>query len=146
MDWSRRSLLTATLTGSAGGAAATPFPDKRWQRRLLVVAAPSADHPDLARMRTEAGTDAFAARDLDLVELLGSEVRVDGEVVTSPDAAALRRAYDIDDRGFAVRLVGKDGTVKLARGEAVPMAEIYAVIDAMPMRRREMRERSHSDG
>lgn len=146
MDWSRRSLLTATLTGSAGGAGAAPFSDKRWQRRLLVVAAPSADHPGLARIRTEAGTDAFAARDLDLVELLGSELRVDGEAVTTPDAAALRRAYDIKDRGFAVRLVGKDGMVKLARDETVPMTEIYAVIDAMPMRRREMRERSRSDG
>ena len=38
-------------------------------------------------------------------------------------------------------LVGKDGTVKHRSGEPVEPDELYALIDEMPMRRREMRER-----
>lgn len=39
---------------------------------------------------------------------------------------------------FRVRLVGKDGGVKFARSEFVDAATLFALIDAMPMRRAEM--------
>jgi hypothetical protein len=34
--------------------------------------------------------------------------------------------------------VGKDGTVKLSKNSIVPMDDIYALIDKMPMRQREI--------
>lgn len=37
-------------------------------------------------------------------------------------------------------LIGKDGTVKRVWQNIVPMDELFATIDAMPMRQREMRE------
>jgi len=40
-----------------------------------------------------------------------------------------------------VVLVGKDGGEKLRRGAAVDIDEIFSVIDAMPMRQREMEEK-----
>jgi hypothetical protein len=40
-----------------------------------------------------------------------------------------------------VLLIGKDGGVKLRAEEPLPAAEFFALIDTMPMRRREMRER-----
>jgi hypothetical protein len=146
MDWSRRTLLAATMTGTVGAADATPFPDKRWRRRLFLLFAPSADHEGFERMRAQTRTPKFAARDLDLVEVTGDAVRVDREPVATPTAEALRRAYGVARGTFAVRLVGKDGTVKLARSGAVPMSEVYALIDSMPMRRQEMQERLSSDG
>jgi hypothetical protein len=145
MDWSRRTLLAATMTGAVGTARATPFPDKRWRRRLFLIFAPSADHDGFKQMRAQTRTPKFGARDLDLVEVTGDEVRVNREPVAEPTARALRRAYDVAGNTFAVRLVGKDGTVKLARSGAVPISEIYELIDSMPMRQREMRERSTSD-
>lgn len=145
MDWSRRTLLTATMTGAVGAAHATPFPDKRWQRRLFLIFAPSAEHAGFKQMRSQTRTPKFGARDLDLVEVTGDEVRVNREPVATPTAGELRRAYEVARGTFAVRLVGKDGTVKLARAGAVPITEVYALIDSMPMRQREMRDRSSSD-
>ena len=47
---------------------------------------------------------------------------------------------------FAAVLVGKDGTVKHRSGEPVEPEYLYALIDQMFMRRREMRERGGSPG
>ncbi len=41
---------------------------------------------------------------------------------------------------FSVTLIGKDGGVKLQREELLSTAELFAVIDAMPMRRAEMQD------
>ena len=146
MDWSRRTLLAATMTGAVGAAGATPFPDKRWRRRLFLIFAPSAEHEGFKQMRAQTRTPKFGARDLDLVEVTGGEVRVNRQPVTAPTADELRRAYKVARGTLAVRLVGKDGTVKLARAGAVPITEVYELIDTMPMRQQEMRERSMSEG
>jgi hypothetical protein len=38
-------------------------------------------------------------------------------------------------------LVGKDGGIKLKRGDQVDLREIFGLIDSMPMRQREMRQK-----
>ena len=43
---------------------------------------------------------------------------------------------------FSVVLIGKDGGEKLRRAVPIPTAELFALVDAMPMRRAEMRERN----
>jgi hypothetical protein len=146
MDWSRRTLLATAMIGSAGAARATPFAEKLRQRRLFFIFAPSDDHEGLKQMRSQTRTPKFGARDLDLVEVAGDQVRINGEPVAQPTARELRRIYDVAPRVLAVRLVGKDGTVKLARTGAVPISEVYDLIDGMPMRQREMRDRAPSEG
>ena len=42
------------------------------------------------------------------------------------------------DIGFSVLLIGKDGGEKLRVNEVPDLQAIYAVVDAMPMRSREM--------
>jgi hypothetical protein len=49
--------------------------------------------------------------------------------------------YGVEPGRFAAVLVGKDGTVKHHFNEPVGPEDLYALIDQMPMRRREMRER-----
>ena len=59
----------------------------------------------------------------------------------SPDITQveeIRAALGIDAGAFVVLLVGKDGTVKLSKNTIVPMDDIYALIDKMPMRQREI--------
>ena len=53
--------------------------------------------------------------------------------------SALRKALGVSARGFAVVLVGKDGGVKKVWREPVDPKTIFTVIDAMPMRREEMK-------
>ncbi|MFP4104777.1 MAG: DUF4174 domain-containing protein [Phycisphaerae bacterium] len=50
----------------------------------------------------------------------------------------LRRKLDVPAEGFHALLIGKDGGVKLRTDEPVQPQRLYDLIDAMPMRRREM--------
>lgn len=43
---------------------------------------------------------------------------------------------------FTVMLIGKDGGIKLSQTSPVTNTELFELIDAMPMRRQEMRERA----
>ena len=58
--------------------------------------------------------------------------------VSAPGGSQLREALQID--GFEIVLIGKDGGVKLRSKTPLDVETLYAVIDAMPMRRREMRD------
>ena len=44
-------------------------------------------------------------------------------------------------RSFSIVLIGKDGGEKLRRTTPLSPEELFAIVDAMPMRRAEMRER-----
>ncbi|HMQ58040.1 MAG TPA: DUF4174 domain-containing protein [Rhizobiaceae bacterium] len=57
-----------------------------------------------------------------------------------PDEPAntLRAAFGIFEEGFTTVLIGKDGGVKYRAGEAVSARKLFALIDAMPMRKAEM--------
>ena len=104
----------------------------RWQRRVLVMAAPRADDPGLvAQRRALAGWDAEArARDLTVVTVIGD--RVTG---AADPAAALRRRYRIPLDRFTAVLIGKDGGVKLHEAGPIAAETLAGTIDAMPMRR-----------
>ena len=116
--------------------------DLRWKRRVLVLQAPAADDPRLLRQLAQV-TDsraAFEERDLLLIVLAGCDGARAGERRLGRDeVAALRARLDLPEGGFALRLVGKDGGVKRAAAEPVPLRVLYEQIDAMPMRRAEMR-------
>ena len=53
--------------------------------------------------------------------------------------SALRKTLGVSERGFAVVLVGKDGGVKKVWRDPVDPKAIFTIIDAMPMRQREMK-------
>ena len=54
--------------------------------------------------------------------------------------AKLRERYRVDENTFTFILVGKDGSEKMRSDTVVTRDELYAIIDAMPMRRGEMRK------
>ena len=134
------------LASVAAYRAQAPFAleQYRWTNRVLVVSAPDRDNKELEKVQDELASnrEAFADRDMVLVTLLdsGASTAADREL-TEAEADAARAALDIPAGAFALRLIGKDGTVKLARDSAVPVQEIFALIDTMPMRQREMLDR-----
>jgi hypothetical protein len=136
----------AQLASVRAYSADTPFSldQHRWKIRTLVISAPSTNAADLEVQQAEVAryAEEFADRDMVLITLLEDAASTVGDrELTTGEAAALRDALRIRPGSFAVRLVGKDGSVKLSRDTATPMAEIYALIDTMPMRRREVAER-----
>ena len=80
---------------------------------------------------------------LDRDMVLGLIVRegtstLDGHVVNADEAQRLVERFGIGANTFSVVLIGKDGGEKLRVNEVPDLQAIYAVIDGMPMRGREM--------
>lgn len=113
----------------------------RWKNRLLLIFAPSTSGEYEEQLRRFEGPEPdFEERHLLLGKFLEREDgELNGTTVSSEETAKLRDEFGVE--GFTVILVGKDGTEKYRTGEPVAAEEIFRGIDAMPMRRREMRER-----
>lgn len=136
----RTIMLATTLALMTPIAAATDLADLRWRHRVVVV----TDAEVAARQRTEQARDpsGWAERQLVLVELTGERATVDGEPAGLDVARTLDR---LELNGATVALVGLDGGVKERRTAAFTNDELYAAVDAMPMRRGE-RANSGSGG
>ena len=121
------------IVALAMAAASVPsVAEMKWQRRVLVVAAPSARDPALAAQRNALrGWRRDAEdRDVQVVEVIGDRV------AGARDAAAtLRARLRLPHERFGVVLIGKDGHVALRSGEPVLAETLQGRIDAMPMRR-----------
>jgi hypothetical protein len=115
-----------------------------WKNRLLLVFAPSEDDAQYRRLETELREhgDAVVERDLLVFHVFENGVnRLGHSPIDGQSAALLRDRFSVNPGQFLVVLIGKDGGEKLRRGGEVDITEIFSLIDSMPMRRREMRER-----
>ncbi|MBD8618845.1 DUF4174 domain-containing protein [Sphingomonas sp. CFBP 13728] len=112
-------------------AASPTVTQMKWERRVLIVSASTAEDSALAeQLRILAAWKTHAAaRDLTIVEVVGDTVRG-----ASDPAAALRRRYHLPT-SFTAILIGKDGGEKLRSAKPFPTAALEATIDAMPMRK-----------
>jgi hypothetical protein len=112
-------------------AASPTIAQMKWERRVLIVSAPSTQDASLVAQRrilvdwTAKGDD----RDLTVVEVIGNQVRG-----ASDSAATIRRKYHLP-AAFTAILIGKDGGEKLRSAKPFAAAALEATIDAMPMRK-----------
>ncbi len=116
-----------------------------WKHRLLLIFAPNGT--DMRLMDLEARMDARNEdmQDRDLLTFRILETGLSGRPgapMTEADAEVLRRRYKAPQGRFTVILIGKDGGVKLVQEERISLQAIFDLIDTMPMRRREMRQKN----
>ena len=114
--------------------------DYAGSHRPLLVFASDLNNQGLAEQRRllDGHFTGLRERDMVLIEVVDGRVTVDGRPVEA-DAASLYKRYGVEPgTPFAVRLVGKDTTVKLSEAEPVTAERLFKLIDAMPMRQREM--------
>ncbi|MEE4600953.1 MAG: DUF4174 domain-containing protein [Desulfobacteraceae bacterium] len=119
----------------------------RWKNRLLFLFAPNRSHPlfDVLQKSIATQQAEVADRDLVIFEILESGTsRLDTSDLDPQVAQSLRDKFDVSPGRFAVILVGKDGGTKLNRQEQTQLEDIFALIDAMPMRMEEMRQKSRT--
>lgn len=114
-----------------------------WSHRPLVLYAPSADSPEMSRQRSLLleVRDDLRKRDIVLIEVVGDEATIVVGPEARIEAPALIQRLGLSDDRFGVALVGKDTGVKLRSNEVVTVPQLFSLIDAIPMRRREIRER-----
>lgn len=127
------ALALGILIGTAMSARASDAPLARyvWKNRLLVVVAPSPRDDNLVAQRRifEQSAKGMAERQIVLIEAAGDDDR----------ARAIRSRFSVGDRTFRVLLVGKDGNAAASSAKPFTADEVFGKVDAMPMRRDEMR-------
>lgn len=139
MIWSVWALLlgctpVVRAQSPAPASLAATLQAARWQRRVLLVYAPTPADADLRRQRQllETARPALQARDVVVQEVIASQL-------SAPDRRYLHDRLGVPAAGFAVLLLGKDGGVKRRETAPLPPAALFSTIDAMPMRQQEMR-------
>jgi hypothetical protein len=70
------------------------------------------------------------------------EIFTDVKPIFSTDE--LREKFNVDKKDFQYLLIGKDGGVKIRQNRFLPNEQLFATIDAMPMRRQEMRYKDNN--
>lgn len=109
-----------------------------WKKRVVIVFGDLGDQritrqiEILTNQRFELGE-----RDLVVIGVTGDEAKAFFGSVSKFDASALRREANVQEDRFQVVLLGKDGGIKLRSDTVVNDADLFAVIDRMPMRRAE---------
>jgi hypothetical protein len=126
--------IVSTGTASAAGdAPLTELASLRWQQRIIVVDGRIPDAVD----RLRAAQQAIAGRDI--VWFVVHRDRVQSNYPGPVDDELGRQLQEryVSRPDASVFLIGKDGGLKVS-DDRLDLSELFARIDAMPMRQREM--------
>jgi hypothetical protein len=109
-------------------------------RPLLIFGPEPGDSRMQAQLSILRDNAAEAAdRDLVAIALPATGVPPTETRLTADDAAAARRRFHVKAGEFVVILVGKDGGEKLRSDKPIAFERLRSVVDAMPMRKEEMK-------
>jgi hypothetical protein len=135
------SIVMTTVLMAQTLSPAAAMSGYRWKHRpVVVIAGPGGEAMLAEQCRIfSANISGLRERDVVIVWVTGNSVR--SELGPGPGftAESLRRRFGANGNGFRVILVGKDGGTKLSKSTPIPANVLFGRIDAMPMRRDEMR-------
>ncbi|TVT40092.1 DUF4174 domain-containing protein [Hymenobacter setariae] len=134
--------LALLVLAAWGAAAQAPRPASlaqqlrasHWQKRVLLVGAPTADQADFLQQQKLLATVPNQLRERDFVVL----------ALPYDQFSAADRHYWTQElkqplTSFAAVLIGKDGGVKRVETQPLAPADLFGTVDKMPMRRQEAR-------
>jgi hypothetical protein len=117
--------------------------DHKWKDRVLLVFSPNTYNFDYRKQvkALNKSRDGINERDLKIYHILQeTSTSVKGEIIEDDDADYLLSDFGVSSSDFTVILVGKDGTEKLRTNEFLQTDDLFDEIDAMPMRKLEMKD------
>ena len=140
-----------TLPDSTGHPVA--LHDFLGSHRIILLFVPASEEATGIRFlqHVQEQRDRFRERDLVVLTIVSSPHIFAAHAYEKP----IVLLHDPDNRiadlyGAASQIsfyvIGKDGGIKMARHDYPTNQELFGLIDTMPMRRQEMRSRSHSGG
>ncbi len=139
-------LACFVLSAFSQTASFTTLQSLRGRARVVLVFAPSLKDPGVSEQLEEMKAHATEAIDRDLLVVVVPELGPNGPIgaaTLAPDeAVAARKRLHIAPGEFVVILIGKDGGEKMRSKKPLSFHRLREAIDAMPMRRQEMKEKS----
>lgn len=118
----------------------------RWKNRLVLIFAASREDSFYRKQidEFEGEMDGLVDRDVIVMDLLDTgQTALGGPPFTHGQQSLLRAEYEVPAGAFELVLIGKDGTVKLRSEGTVSAADLFALIDSMPMRKEEIRMKAN---
>lgn len=117
----------------------------QWKNRLLFLFAEDANDPLFKNLQSQIMAQKAEVDDRDLIvfELPAQgPARMNNGPLDQKEAGSIRSQFAVPSSAFSLILVGKDGGIKLKREDRVGLSEVFGLIDSMPMRQNEMRQKS----
>ena len=138
-------LLIGLFTGAAFGedTVSVDLNAYQWKNRLLLLFASSEEDQAYLTLKKEIDRQAMEVKDRDLLVfyvLERDESQLDQERLNPDQALYLKKRLSVPSGRVTIVLIGKDGYEKLRQESPVDLKEIFAIIDAMPMRQQEMKK------
>lgn len=129
ITWVLLPLLTLIMTENR---AQDPY---KWENRVIIVKFSPSDSSKYITQERIFGSDPDGFKERDLVMIPYKKAL---ELQLLP-ASVLNAP--LTESNFRIFLRGKDGGLKFKQDEPVSKEKLYAIIDAMPMRRNEMKKK-----
>ncbi|WP_179020979.1 DUF4174 domain-containing protein [Winogradskyella forsetii] len=136
-------LMTSKLTGQN-------LDSHKWENRLILIISTNQDSEVYNNQIEEFETSykGFAERRLIIYHVLPNQYKtVDYENDKSDNkwrsSSKLFKRYADDQSDFKVVLIGLDGSVKLQQNDLLTTDKLFETIDAMPMRRSEIKNKKN---
>ena len=128
--WTRALVIVIWLFVLNFPVSAETLKEMLWNKRVIITFSNAQSNPDHLSLKNQIDhlRCEFQNRDLVYIDLIKG----------SDEYEKLSRQYLTSENEFTLLLLGKDGEVKLIVSRA-SLVDIFSVIDAMPMRQREMR-------
>ncbi len=114
----------------------------RNRSRVLIVFAPSANDSRFVRQESMLDNRDAGFIERDLVRIVGLETgqsRAGTKPMSVEAAGLLREKFGVKAGAFRAILIGKDGHTAYSTARPLSANNLFGVIDAMPMRRDEMK-------
>lgn len=134
-------LVTTLISGLATAQAGdNPLEAERWKTRPLILVAPTANDPQVVKLREElaqpANREAFAEREMVLYTVVGEAGSRNDQPLRPEQTQALLQALDARvGQPATLYLVGKDGGIKVREQQDWSLKALFGTVDRMPMRR-----------
>ena len=114
--------------------------------RILLLFTPTPADPRFTTQQQLLQNHAteISQRDLTIIPIVfnpGSVAKDQPTLLAPAEPVQLRNRYHIQPAAFTAILLGKDGGVKLRSTTPVTMEKLNTLIDSMPMRQQEVRDR-----
>jgi hypothetical protein len=142
MNYFKRLLFAVPLFSALLGSA-QDLSKHRWENRLILILTDDENNSAFQSQVAEFRKDltGLNERKIIIYQVMPGEYKIGLNGDNKIKSARLYNDYKKTDAGFEVVLLGLDGRIKLQQNELLSLEELYAVIDVMPMRRREIEQK-----
>ena len=142
MDFPKYTIFVLALLFS-GNSYGQNLSSHQWKDRLIMVITTdislSSYHDQLKIFQSD--TEGMNERKLVLYKIAPDQYQVRTDNHTWKSGSSLYEQLKKTDSDLEILLIGLDGTIKLRQTEIITTDKLFAIIDAMPMRQAEMKQK-----